>query len=112
METSEEFIKPSEPVFRFRRCGFLIGTAGQGRPDASWEGSRMKHRLRLYTGEDAATTLAEPEVTVSLGEIAQILTDASHGRRAWLRDFADDQVRISADLHEVLQTYWNLRPGA
>ena len=73
----------------------------------------MKHRLRLYTGEESVATLdPEPEVTVSLGEMVQILMDAASARRAWLKDFANDQVRISADLHEVLQTYWNLRPGA
>ena len=72
----------------------------------------MKHRLKLYTGDDQNTAVAEPEVTVSLREISQILADAMRSNRAWVRDFEDDQIRISADLYEVLSTYWHMRPGA
>lgn len=73
----------------------------------------MRHRLKLYTGEEAGTTaVAEQEVSVSLGEISDILADAVRTRRAWLRDFADDRIQISADLYDVLSTYWNMRRGA
>lgn len=72
----------------------------------------MRHRLRLYTGEEQTATLAEPEVSVTLGEISRILADAERSNRAWLRDFEDDRIQISADLYEVLSTYWRLRPGA
>ncbi len=73
----------------------------------------MRHRLRLFTGENSvAAVTAEPEVTISLGEIARILMDASRSRRGWLNDLSDDPVRISSDLYEVLTTYSNLRPGA
>lgn len=80
----------------------------------------MRPSLRLYTGDvnPSATVsnpdlmLAEPEVTVSLGQICQILADAVKTRRAWLKDFSDDRVQISADLYDVLSTYWNLRPSA
>jgi hypothetical protein len=73
----------------------------------------MRHRLRLYTGEDdVSTAVAEPDCSVTLGEISDILADAVRTRRAWLRDFADDRVQISADLYEVLSTYWNMRRGA
>jgi hypothetical protein len=72
----------------------------------------MRHRLKLYTGDDVSTAVAEPEVTMSLGEISEILVDAARTRRAWLHDFADDRVQVSADLYEVLSTYWNLRRGA
>lgn len=72
----------------------------------------MRQRLRLYTGDDQATAVAEPEVSVTLGEISRILADAERSNRAWLRDFADDRIQISADLYEVLSTYWRLRPGA
>ena len=79
----------------------------------------MRPSLRLYTGEAQAKTaseadlmLAEPEVTVSLGQICQVLADAVKTRRAWLKDFSDDRVQISADLYDVLSTYWNLRPSA
>ena len=79
----------------------------------------MRPSLRLYTGEaqvnkksEPDLMLAEPDVTVPLGQICQILADAVKTRRAWLKDFADDRVQISADLYDVLSTYWNLRPSA
>lgn len=72
----------------------------------------MRHRLKLYTGDEASTAVAEPEVTVSLGELADILADAVRTRRAWLSDFADDRIQVSSDLYDVLSTYWNLRRGA
>lgn len=80
----------------------------------------MRPSLRVYNGDveatnsltDHDTLLAEPEVTVSLGQICRILADAVHTRRAWLKDFADDRVQISADLYDILSTYWNLRPSA
>lgn len=72
----------------------------------------MRHRLKLYTGDDASTAVAEPEITVSLGEIADILADAVRTRRAWLNDFADDRIQVSADLYDVLSSYWNMRRGA
>lgn len=69
--------------------------------------------LKLYTGENqASAAVAEPEVTMTLGEISEILADAVRTRRAWLHDFEDDRVQVSADLYEVLAAYWNLRRGA
>jgi len=73
----------------------------------------MPTRLRLYTGdEDTSTAVVEPEVTMTLGEISEILADAVRTRRAWLRDFEDDRIQVSADLYEVLASYWNMRRGA
>lgn len=72
----------------------------------------MRHRLRLFTGEDEGTAVAEPGMTVKLGEITGILAEAVRSNRTWLRDFDDDEIQISADLYEVLSAYWNLRPSA
>ena len=73
----------------------------------------MRHHLKLYTGEDeTSTTVVEPEVTMTLGEISEILTDAVRTRRAWLRDFEDDRIQVSSDLYEILASYWNMRRGA
>ena len=73
----------------------------------------MRHNLKLYTGEDeASTAVVEPEVTMTLGEISLILADAVRTKRAWLNDFDDDRIQVSADLYEVLSAYWNLRRGA
>jgi len=72
----------------------------------------MRHRLRLYTGEDESTAVAEPGMTVKLGDITEILAEAVRNDRTWLRDFDDDEIQISADLYDVLSAYWNLRPSA
>ena len=73
----------------------------------------MRHHLKLYTGEEeASTAVVEPEVTMTLGEISLILADAVRTKRAWLSDFDDDRIQVSADLYEVLSAYWNLRRGA
>ena len=42
----------------------------------------------------------------------EILADASRTERAWLHDFADDEVQISSDLYEVLCSFRHLRPSA
>lgn len=73
----------------------------------------MRTRLKLYTGdEQVSTAVAEPEVTMTLGEISEILADAVRTHRAWLRDFEDDRIQVSSDLYEVLSSYWNMRRGA
>lgn len=72
----------------------------------------MRPRLRLYLGEEQGTAVAEPQVSVSLGEVARLLTDAIRWNRTWLRDFEDDEVQVSADLYEVLSAYNHLRPSA
>jgi len=72
----------------------------------------MRHRLRLYTGEDQVSTFPAPEMTVTLGEISALIADAVNSNRAWLQDFEDDRIQISSDLYDVLTTYRRLRPGA
>ena len=72
----------------------------------------MRPRLRLFTGEDEGTALAEPQVTVRLGDITRILSDAVRSDRTWLSDFEDDEIQVSPDLFEVLSAYWHLRPSS
>jgi hypothetical protein len=72
----------------------------------------MRNRLRLYTGENQVNNLASPEMTITLGEISNILADAVSSRRSWLADFEDDHIQISSDLYEVLTAYKQLRSGA
>jgi hypothetical protein len=76
--------------------------------------SRMRPRLRLFVGADEPETLTfpEPEVSIKLGELTRILADAMIWDRTWVSDFSDDDVRISADLYEVLTTYAQMRPSA
>jgi hypothetical protein len=71
--------------------------------------------LRVYYGpqEETATNNAvdthRETVTVPLMEVMPLLTDALQSQRTWLRDFADDEVRISMDLYEVLLAYQHYR---
>ena len=70
-------------------------------------------RLRVYHGPDTTNTPDSDEnrlgerdtVTLRAEEIIPLLADAYASRRTWLRDFADDEVTISADLYEVLVAY-------
>jgi len=72
----------------------------------------MRPRLRLYTGEEDASTVAEPQVSMRLRDITRILADAWSWDRTWLNDFADDEVQVSSDLYDVLSSYSHLRPSA
>jgi hypothetical protein len=74
----------------------------------------MRSRLRLFVGAEAPESAAyhEPEVSMKLGELTRILADAIIWDRTWIADFADDDVRISADLFEVLSNYSQMRPSA
>ncbi len=74
----------------------------------------MRSRLRLFVGADAPEmpVYPEPEVSMKLGELTRILADAIIWDRTWIADFADDDVRISTDLFEVLSTYSQMRPSA
>ena len=49
---------------------------------------------------------------VRLKQIVRALFDAVQTDRSWLSDFADDEVKISADLYEVLTLARRLRPSA
>ena len=71
----------------------------------------MRHRLRLFTGEDTAPIAEEP-VNVRLADITRALLDAARRNRAWLEDFADEEVQVSPDLYEILAAYVRMRPGA
>jgi len=73
----------------------------------------MHSRLKLYTGDETRDVqTSENKVSITLGELCSILNDSTQSRRAWLRDFRGDEVQISADLYDVLSTYWNMRRGA
>ena len=72
----------------------------------------MRPRLRLFTGDDENTFPEAPTMTISFGELMQIVDDAVHSKRAWLNDFSCDDVVITEDLYEVLTEYSRLRSGA
>jgi hypothetical protein len=72
------------------------------------------HLLRLYTTppELPDEVLPEATVKVQLGDLLPLVALASRGNYAWLQDFMDDEVVITADLHEILQAFRARRPGA
>ena len=74
----------------------------------------MRPRLRLFVGSDDTDTVAfpEPEVSMKLGEFTKILADAIIWDRTWVSDFADEDIRVSADLHEILTMSSQMRPSA
>jgi hypothetical protein len=73
------------------------------------------NHLRVYNGpqeEPANVCVLENQretVTVPLMDIMPLLADAVQTQRAWLRDFADDEVTISMDLYEVILAYQHYR---
>jgi hypothetical protein len=73
----------------------------------------MRPRLRLFTGEEEdGPSDVEAQVNVRFGEITRALVEAVRWDRTWLRDFEDDEVRVSSDLYEVISSFTRLRPSA
>jgi hypothetical protein len=70
-------------------------------------------RLRVYYGpEDASTPVqasSRHTVTVPLADVLPALADAVKNRRAWVGDFADEEITLSSDLYEVLLAYEHYR---
>ena len=71
----------------------------------------MRPRLKIFTGEDEPQ-YEEPQIKIRLGEFRQIMNDAARFDRTWLQDWDDDQIKVSADLYEILTACSNMRPGA
>jgi len=72
--------------------------------------------LRVYHGPEEApfaeSRISIPlreTVTLPLGEVLPLLTDAVKARRQWVGDFYDDDITISSDLYEVLLAYQHYR---
>lgn len=58
---------------------------------------------------DRLSGTAQPRtVSLALGQIVPLLMKAANNDCAWLSDFADDTVRIDADLYDVLLAYQRL----
>lgn len=66
----------------------------------------MAAHLRVYSTTEAPKLDAqEPTVHVSLGDLLPLLALAQRHNYVWLRDFLDDEVLITADLYEVLESF-------
>jgi len=73
----------------------------------SIKGRRCERELNQLTGTSEPKTVAIP-----LAKIVPLLVDAQEKNRGWLNDFANDAVRIDADLYEVLLAYQQLQQRA
>jgi hypothetical protein len=51
-------------------------------------------------------------VRVRLGDLIPLVALAQKLNFIWLKDFLDDEVAITEDLHEILQTFRGSRPAA
>ncbi len=74
----------------------------------------MRSRLKLFIEqtEQNSPELTAPEVQIPLDEFTRILKDAVVWDRTWLQDMGDEQIKISADLYEILTAYSQMRPSA
>lgn len=76
----------------------------------------MKPHLRLFRETDTESVdvmdAPAPTVRVRLGDLLPLVAMAQKMNFIWLKDFLDDEVSITDDLHEVLQSFRSSRPSA
>ncbi len=84
----------------------------------------MAAQLRVYRAEEIDTCdddlpgggggfRPDPAVRVRLGDLLPLVAMAQRQKFIWLKDFLDDEVAISEDLHELLASLRApTRPGA
>jgi hypothetical protein len=77
---------------------------------AAFQEGKMPTQLQLYRAPEDLDDLPLPEPTVHirLGDLMPLIAMAQKLNFIWLKDFLDDEVAISDDLHELLLS---LRPG-
>lgn len=71
----------------------------------------MRPHLRVFASDTATIDTQEPSIRVSLGDLLPLLALAERRNYVWLRDFLDDEVFITSDLYEILQSF-RVRPSA
>ena len=73
----------------------------------------MASHLRVYPESEVYEYDVPPAtVCIRLGDLLPLLVMAKDARYVWLKDFLDDEVRITDDLYEVLQEFSGYRPSA
>jgi hypothetical protein len=71
----------------------------------------MAVRLKLYSPpENERPEMPEPEIRVRLGDLLPLVAVAQRMNFIWLKDFLDDEVAVSNDLYEVMQTFHAGKP--
>jgi hypothetical protein len=66
----------------------------------------MAARLKLYTPPPEETIrMPDPDVRVRLGDLLPLVAVAQRMNFLWLKDFLDDEIAVSGDLYEVMQSF-------
>jgi hypothetical protein len=66
----------------------------------------MAAHLRVYSTAEAPKMDAQaPTVPVALGDLLPLLALAQRHNYVWLHDFLEDEVRITSDLYEILESF-------
>ena len=76
----------------------------------------MSAHLRLFPAPEAfdteETDSSDLAIRIRLGDLLPLVALAQKLHFIWLKDFLDDEVSISADLHDVLQAFRGVRAPA
>ena len=74
----------------------------------------MAPHLRLFAGSDEDLEdygSPSPNVRIRLRDLLPLVAMAQKNHFIWLKDFLDDEVGISDDLHDVLMAFRSTRPA-
>ncbi len=73
-----------------------------------------RRHLRIFPSHESDTLTASPpaEARITLRELLPLLSMAQRLNMTWMRDFLDDEVLITSDLHQVLQAFQSCRTSA
>ena len=75
----------------------------------------MLTHLKVYRGvenDEFRDEQPDPIIRVRLGDLLPLVAMAQKMNFIWLKDFLDDEVCITEDLHQVLQSFRSVRPSA
>jgi len=76
----------------------------------------MGPHLRLFAGSDEDRDgddipMPAPTVRIRLRDLLPLVAMAQKNHFIWLKDFLDDEISISDDLHDVLMAFRSTRPA-
>jgi hypothetical protein len=76
----------------------------------------MGPHLRLFAGSDEDRNgddipTPAPTVRIRLRDLLPLVAMAQKNHFIWLKDFLDDEIGISDDLHDVLMAFRSTRPA-
>ena len=71
----------------------------------------MATRLKLYMPpEEEVDERADADICVRLGDLLPLAAMAQRMNFIWLKDFMDDEVKISQDFYDVMQAFQSSQP--